>query len=253
MDSITIRFGDDLAPRVERAAALMGQSMGDFIRDHLERILRQAPGDPVAAGPRKPQALKVFLAHDFAHARTWGELHETLRRKGYELMPVGRGLVICTLSGERLCRASEIGQHYSILQKRFRAPFPMKRQARRTETADLVPDAASVEEAALASVLSDDPGSEETEQMSLNLMQSTVAILHLMAQDDRKTVAELVQDMAVQRYMMRAAVLAGRASSAGLLGPPLAPPGNGVHAPKSLHSARRRRRATVPKGASGSA
>lgn len=128
MDWITIRFEDDLGNRIERAAALAGQPIGAFIRDRLRDRLDEAARPLEGAfgykGPRKPHALQAYLAHDFAYATGWSDLQETLRAKGYELAERGGGLILQTVEGDRLCKASDLGQPYSTLMKRFGTPFP---------------------------------------------------------------------------------------------------------------------------------
>ncbi|RPE63096.1 hypothetical protein EDD53_2693 [Pacificibacter maritimus] len=124
MDWIQIRFDDDLARSIERAASRANMPVGSYIRDILAKASQ--PCHPVLAyaGPRKPLGLKAYLSCDFAYAQDWDDLQEGLRAKGYELAERGDGLVLRTLEGERLCRASDIGQPYSQLMKRFGAPFP---------------------------------------------------------------------------------------------------------------------------------
>lgn len=124
MDWITIRFEDDLGTRVAHAAHRAGQPIGAFIRDRLDEAVRPLEGAFGYKGPRKPHALQAYLAHDFAYARGWDDLQECLRTKGYELAERGGGLILQTVEGERLCKASELGQPYSLLMKRFGTPFP---------------------------------------------------------------------------------------------------------------------------------
>ncbi|MBW6416418.1 hypothetical protein [Celeribacter sp. PS-C1] len=124
MDWITIRFEDDLGTRIERAATLAGLPIGAFIRDRLDEAVRPLEGSFGYKGPRKPHALQAYLAHDFAYATSWTDLQETLRAKGYELAERGGGLILQTVEGDRLCKASELGHPYSALMKRFGTPFP---------------------------------------------------------------------------------------------------------------------------------
>ena len=127
MEWVQIRFDDDLGDRVKNAACSQGQSLGDFVRAALEDIVDQ-PARPMEGsfgykGPRKPHALQVYLAHDFAYASGWEDLQSQLRAKGYELYECGGGLALRTVEGEKLCKASDLGQPYSKLMKRFGAPF----------------------------------------------------------------------------------------------------------------------------------
>lgn len=124
MDWIQIRFDDELGDRLKRAAGQAGQPLGAFIRERLDAAVPPLKGAFGYKGPRKPHALSAYLAHDFAYATDWGDLQDVLRAKGYELAERGGGLILQTVEGERLCKASEIGHPYSKLMKRFGAPFP---------------------------------------------------------------------------------------------------------------------------------
>ncbi|EKE74263.1 hypothetical protein [Celeribacter baekdonensis] len=123
MEWIQIRFDDNLGTRVHHAALRAGQPMGAHIRDVLDVAVRPGEGAFGYKGPKHPHALQAYLAHDFAYASGWDDLQEVLRAKGYELAERGGGLILQTTEGERLCKASQIGQPYSALMKRFGAPF----------------------------------------------------------------------------------------------------------------------------------
>ncbi|PTQ74964.1 hypothetical protein [Celeribacter persicus] len=124
MEWIQIRFDDDLGDRVQRAAARAGLPLGAFIRDRLDEAVRPLEGAFGYKGPRKPHTLTAYLAHDFAYATGWDDLQDVLRAKGYELAERGGVLILQTVEGQRLCKASEIGQPSSRLMERFDAPFP---------------------------------------------------------------------------------------------------------------------------------
>ena len=124
MDWIQIRFDEDLARSVERAASRVDMPVGSYIRDTLAKASQPCHPALAYAGPRKPLGLRAYLAHDFAYAQDWDDLREGLRAKGYELAERGGGLVLRTVEGERLCKASDIGHPYAALMKRFGAPFP---------------------------------------------------------------------------------------------------------------------------------
>ena len=69
--------------------------------------------------------LRVLLAVDFAEARSWAELQTRLRAKGHSLREAGGGLALHSHpKGTRLCKASELGNSYADLMRRFGAPFP---------------------------------------------------------------------------------------------------------------------------------
>ncbi|SEK93620.1 hypothetical protein [Pacificibacter marinus] len=124
MDWIQIRFDDDLARSVERAASRGQMPVGSYIRDILAKASQPCHPALAYSGPRKPLGLKAYLSHEFSYAQDWDDLQEGLRAKGYELAERGGGLILRIVEGERLCKASEIGQPYATLMKRFGAPFP---------------------------------------------------------------------------------------------------------------------------------
>lgn len=117
MDWIQTRFDTSLARSVKRAAASSGVSVG-----HLHARTSQNP-ELDYQGPRKPLALRAYLAHDFAYARHWDDLQDCLRAKGYSLAEHDGGLILQTVDGQRLCKAADIGQPYGVLMQRFGAPF----------------------------------------------------------------------------------------------------------------------------------
>jgi hypothetical protein len=70
-------------------------------------------------------ALNVEVARAFAMARDWRDLQDRLAADGAELREAGGGLALfCLRSGERLCKASDMGASLRQLSIRFCAPFP---------------------------------------------------------------------------------------------------------------------------------
>ena len=128
MEWIQVRFENDLGDRLRDAAEKAGRPLGEHVRHALEDSV-DTPARPLEGsfgykGPKKPHALKAYLFHEFAYASDWADLQSMLRAKGYKLKERGGGLIIQTLEGERLCKASELGLPYSALMKRFGEPFP---------------------------------------------------------------------------------------------------------------------------------
>lgn len=128
MEWIHIKFDDDLGMRLRDAAEQNGQPLGAFVRgvlsENVDRPAAPLQGSFGYKGPKQPHALKAYLAHEFAYASGWVDLQDMLRAKGYALAACGGGLILQTTEGARLCTASEIGQPYAQLMKRFGAPFP---------------------------------------------------------------------------------------------------------------------------------
>lgn len=69
--------------------------------------------------------LRALLADDFAFSKTWDDLQKRLRAKGYILREAGAGLALHKQPcGTRVCKASDLGNSYARLMRRFLTPFP---------------------------------------------------------------------------------------------------------------------------------
>ncbi len=69
--------------------------------------------------------LRALLADDFAFSQGWDDLQNRLRVKGYSLHEAGAGLALHRYScGTRVCKASDLGNSYARLMRRFLTPFP---------------------------------------------------------------------------------------------------------------------------------
>lgn len=102
----------------------VGQVVRDALAAELRRVRRNAK-TPVRADERLLAPLRALLAADMAAAKTWLDLQNKLKSKGYELREAGGGLAMYSFpEGARLCKASELGASYATLMRRFKAPFP---------------------------------------------------------------------------------------------------------------------------------
>ena len=102
-------------------------TLGQLIRNLLtaEISRRKNARPPNRADERLVAPLRARLAPLIAAARNWRMLDENLAALGYVLRPAGGGLALHrTSTGERLCKASELGFGYSRLIDRFGAPHP---------------------------------------------------------------------------------------------------------------------------------
>ncbi len=113
-----------LMDEAQKADISVGQLLRDAVRRELRR--RVAPArTPRRADERLVAQLARLLDPAFAEAESWDHLARLLRALGHELRPAGGGLAVHHLrDGRRICKASEIGQAYSRLIRRFGAPFP---------------------------------------------------------------------------------------------------------------------------------
>jgi hypothetical protein len=122
-----IRLDPAVWDALHRIAAEEDVTIGQIIREAITRDLRRRAEakTPVRADERLVAPLRALLADDFAFAAGWGDLQSRLARKGYRLAEAGGGLVLQAVdSGERLCKASELGYSYSALLRRFDCVFP---------------------------------------------------------------------------------------------------------------------------------
>jgi hypothetical protein len=116
------------AAALRRLAAQRDVTVGQIIREAIANEIRRETRD--GRGPNRADEtllapLRALLAAEFAEALGWADLQQKLEIKGYRLREAGGGLALHTHpSGERVCKASELGYAYSKLMRRFGAPFP---------------------------------------------------------------------------------------------------------------------------------
>ena len=97
--------------------------IAEAIRRDLFRRTRAKKA--VRTDERLVAPLRALLASDFAQAETWEDLHLRLRAKGYTLVEAGAGLALCDAqSGQRVCKASDLGNSYGRLMQRFGCTMP---------------------------------------------------------------------------------------------------------------------------------
>lgn len=125
---ISIVLPDPLFRAARDIAGRRGVSVDRLIVDALNaevaRAYRKARS-PVRADERYIAMLRARFAGAFAFARAWPDLQERLAARDAELREAGGGLALFSLStGERLCKASDVGFSLRKLSIRFQAPFP---------------------------------------------------------------------------------------------------------------------------------
>lgn len=125
---VTVRLPGPLYEAALRLARQRDETLGRVIREALAAEIgrrRNGAKTPNRADEQLLGPLRVLLAADLAEARSWGELRTRLREKGFALQPAGGGLALYAHpDGTRLCKASELGQSYATLMRRFGRPFP---------------------------------------------------------------------------------------------------------------------------------
>jgi hypothetical protein len=112
---------------LEKSATEEDVSVGQIIREAVDRDLRRRAQakTSVRADERLVAPLRALLAGDFAYARNWDDLQARLSGKGFRLAEAGGGLILQAMAtGDRICKASELGYSYSALLRRFDCVFP---------------------------------------------------------------------------------------------------------------------------------
>lgn len=98
---------------------------GQLVRDLLGREIARRPAKRSdRTDEQRVARLQGLLAEPIAEARSWRDLERRLADLGYALRPAGGGLTLHDATGQRLCKASELGFAYSRLVKRFGEPMP---------------------------------------------------------------------------------------------------------------------------------
>lgn len=127
MDQVTFKLPLDVIARLERIAHDEDVSVGQVIREAVERDFHRR--EVFAAQPRTPPPLlrpiRDATQEAFLKADGWRDLRTRLVEAGYTLREAGGGLALHdAITGRFLCRSSEIGFGYPALMRRFGAPFP---------------------------------------------------------------------------------------------------------------------------------
>lgn len=127
METVTFKLPQEIVARLADVASDEDISLGQAIRRAVERDLRQrdtlASHPPASArllAPIRARVQPIFLA-----AQSWGALKVALVEAGYSLREAGGGLALHdAISGQFLCRTSEIGFGYPALMRQLSGPFP---------------------------------------------------------------------------------------------------------------------------------
>ncbi len=128
MRAVSIKLAPEMLAELQRIARYRDVSPGQVIRNFVAaEILRDSrkARPPVRADEQLVAPLRARLAADLAGAAGWADLERRLKAKGFILRAAGGGLALHQHpSGQRICKASELGFSYSRLLRRFGVPFP---------------------------------------------------------------------------------------------------------------------------------
>ena len=124
MDTVTVMLNldNETLKALRNIAQREGCCLADLVRDAVRRDLlrRRKAGTKPKYDPRTVAAMREILAADFARAQNWPDLHQRVRRKGYELRKSGGGLAVFEPgTNRRLAKASHFGTSLATLRGRF--------------------------------------------------------------------------------------------------------------------------------------
>lgn len=128
MEKITIEFSlsQITLDALHQIAMEEGVGVDHVLNSAIRRdLFRRSRKTVVPADEQLVAPLRGLLADDFAFAQGWTDLQNRLRAKGYSLREHGAGLALHKAAcGTRMCKASELGNSYARLMRRFLTPFP---------------------------------------------------------------------------------------------------------------------------------
>ena len=109
--------------------------VANFVRLKLKNWDKEAKRE-LATDERLLAPLRLLVAGALRASRSWGEIAFRLEAKGLAYALAGGGLILVDVSsGQRLCKASEVGPSYARLTKRYgrhpldKRPLPFRRAA----------------------------------------------------------------------------------------------------------------------------
>ena len=127
LETVTLKLPRALLNDAGSVAAAQDVTIGHLVRQLLAKEVERRLNPKTSNRPDEGllTALKTLFARDMAEAAGWDDLAKRLERHGYELRPVGGGIVLYKKScGTRVCKGSELGFAYRFLVKRFNAAMP---------------------------------------------------------------------------------------------------------------------------------
>ena len=126
MPNVNLKLHDVTLKALVKIAEENDVSLGQVIRDAIKSDLykRQRAKRAVRPDERLVAPLRSLLADDLAYGRSWADLQNRLRIKGFAFAESGGGLILINLQGQRICKASELGYSYARLMQRIGRPFP---------------------------------------------------------------------------------------------------------------------------------
>lgn len=129
MEKITVMFSlpETTLDALRKIATDEDVAIEHVLQGAIKRDLfrRSRAKKAVRTDERLVAPLRALLAEDFAFADGWDDLQNRLRIKGYALREAGAGLALHRHAcGTRMCKASDLGNSYARLMRRFLTPFP---------------------------------------------------------------------------------------------------------------------------------
>lgn len=127
MERVSLKVHRDMLIVAQSIARESDITVGQLVRDLLAKEISRHKNarPPIKADEQLIAPLRARLAPLFAHSQSWQELQQRLHKLGYALHPAGGGLALHTYpTGERVCKASELGFSYARLVEKLQSGFP---------------------------------------------------------------------------------------------------------------------------------
>lgn len=119
-----LRLSDPMLRAACDLARARDLTVGQVIRDALASELRKARRRRTLERSLTPRR-KAQIARVIAESQSWDDLDQRLKAIGARFRPAGGGLALHSFpGGEKLCTASDLGESYGALMRRFGDPFP---------------------------------------------------------------------------------------------------------------------------------
>jgi hypothetical protein len=129
---IVVRLPSALRAQLEAIAVILDQTEGEVIRRALQNFIALVDHEPAALSapsvqltPEPSVELRDVVRKAVYASTNWQDCVSLLAKANLAFIARGGGLAIVDkVSGEILCKASQVGFGYADLMRKFRQPFP---------------------------------------------------------------------------------------------------------------------------------
>lgn len=102
-----------------------GAVLRDLVRLEVQRISRRSARSDDVIDEQLLGRLRLLVAQALVDAQSWDEVQHALAKQGLAYVPAGGGLnLMDPVTGEVLCKGSQVGPGYMDLVRRLGCGFP---------------------------------------------------------------------------------------------------------------------------------